>query len=151
MPAYFLTWTTYGTWLRGDPRGSVTRDQNTPDTPFLEHTPTLQVRDAAARTGPPFTLSHGQRVLVQQTIHDHCGHRGWLLHAINARTNHVHVVCDAPVPPEKAMGEFKAWSSRRLREADPTIARVWTRHGSTRWLDSEASLQRAIEYVLHEQ
>ena len=51
--------------------------------------------------------------------------------------------------PERAMSECKAWSTRRLREAGlvGSDERVWTRHGSTRYLWDRASLDRAIAYV----
>ena len=34
--AYFSTFTTYGTWLHGDERGSVDREHNQVGTPWLE-------------------------------------------------------------------------------------------------------------------
>ena len=36
LPSYFLTFTTYGTWLHGDTRGSVDREHNIVETPYLE-------------------------------------------------------------------------------------------------------------------
>lgn len=72
--------------------------------------------------------------------------------AVNARSNHVHVVVDCPtgVSPERAMTEFKAWGTRRLRDSGLTAphAPVWTEHGSTRWINDHASLAAAIDYVL---
>lgn len=55
--------------------------------------------------------------------------------------------------PEKVMADFKAWTSRRLREAfsEPRDREHWTRHGSTRWLNTQTSLHQAIAYVLAEQ
>ncbi len=51
------------------------------------------------------------------------------------------------------MNDFKAWASRRLREAfnEPMDRERWTRHGSTRWLNTQVSLQQAIAYVVDEQ
>jgi REP element-mobilizing transposase RayT len=91
------------------------------------------------------------RRLVERAVREHCAHRSWFVHALNVRREHVHLVCNADRGPERVMGECKAWASRRLREDDPSIQRIWTRHGSTRRLTTEASLQRAIRYVLHEQ
>lgn len=74
---------------------------------------------------------------------------------MNVRTNHVHVIVRGAERkrPEDVMGEFKAWSTRRLREAGlmPTEGEVWTFHGSTRWINTEASLAEAIDYVLQQQ
>jgi hypothetical protein len=43
-------------------------------------------------------LSVTQRALVEQTIRDHCRIRGWLLHAVNVRSNHVHAVVTGRLP-----------------------------------------------------
>ncbi len=51
------------------------------------------------------------------------------------------------------MNDFKAWASRKLHEAltEPPDREHWTRHGSTRWLNTQDSLDEAIHYVLNEQ
>jgi REP element-mobilizing transposase RayT len=48
----------------------------------------------------PVTLSQAQRRLVEATIRGLREIRGWTLHAVNARTNHVHVLMTAGLPPE---------------------------------------------------
>ncbi len=150
--AYLLTWTTYGTWLRGDPRGWVKNHASGSD----EYEPGnagLRASDTDAIAGPTIFFDAPARRLIEGAIRGVCEQREWMLHAINVRSNHVHVVVTAPVPPEKAMTDFKAWSTRRLREAGVVAesGRVWTKHGSTRYLNSEASVVRAVEYVIHEQ
>jgi hypothetical protein len=44
---------------------------------------------------------------------------------------------------------MKAWSTRRLRDAGEieTTTRLWSRHGSTRFLWSDRAVQRAVAYV----
>src|SRR5688572_13990414 len=87
--AYFLTWTTYGTWLPGDARGWVPDgggDIRPPD-------PEREVAARRRMTEPPVKLSQDQRRIVCETIAEHCRVRSWCLHAVNARTNHVHVSC----------------------------------------------------------
>ena len=67
-------------------------------------------------------------------------------------SNHVHVVVSADgVKPEKVMADFKAWATRRLREAEQVSseALVWERHGSTRYLNTRDSLDAACHYVLN--
>jgi hypothetical protein len=51
------------------------------------------------------------------------------------------------------MSDLKAYASRALnqREFDATNRKRWTRHGSTRYLNSRGHMERAIEYVLFEQ
>ncbi len=147
--AYFLTWTTYGTWLPGDERGWVAKPG--------EFLPPDALREQASRslmTEPPLFLDLAQREIVENTITDHCRHRGWHLHAVACRTNHVHVVVTAPGrDPEDVMDQFKAWCTRRLKErlecADPETVRTnwWTQRGSKRWLNDDESLAIAIQYV----
>jgi hypothetical protein len=85
--AYFLTWTTYGTWVPGDERGWVEyrRGMQAPN-PIKERAAAARMTDDARR------LDQEQRRLVEATIADHCSIRGWTLDAVNCRSNHVNVV-----------------------------------------------------------
>src|SRR5437588_12540813 len=88
MPlAYHITWTTYGTWLPGDERGWV--DSAAPG--LRAPDPEREQIAALAMAETLVTLAPEQRDLVEQTIRDHCRIRGWTPHAVNARTNHIHV------------------------------------------------------------
>ena len=106
------------------------------------------------------SLSSEQREIVTKTIVDHCRIRKWFLHAVNCRTQHVHVVVTAPDrSPDEVLEQFKAWCTRRLKEhaiakggAHATIGEVWwTQRGSRRQLFDEASLNAATRYVLEGQ
>ena len=148
--AYFLTWTTYGSWLPGDERGWVAKPGE-----FLPPDAHLEQASRSLMTEPPLILDSTQRELVENTIADHCRHRGWHLHAVACRTNHVHVVVTAPGrAPEDVMDQFKAWCTRRLKEplesSEPRTVRAnwWTQRGSKRWLNDHESLAIAMEYVL---
>jgi hypothetical protein len=72
---------------------------------------------------------------------------------VHVRTNHVHVVVDAPVAPEKVLNEFKAYASRRLNQIglDNADRRRWSRHGSTRYLWKREEVESAIGYVADRQ
>ncbi len=151
--AYFITFTTYGTWLHGRDPGSVDRQHNQPGTPFLpadalqENSRRLSLRQA------PYRLDESRRAVVLKTIQEVAAHRHWKLWAVHVRTNHVHVVVTARVPPERVMSDLKAWASRRLREAFQENADRdrWTQHGSTLWLNTEEALATKCRYVLDEQ
>ncbi|HEV7299531.1 MAG TPA: transposase [Tepidisphaeraceae bacterium] len=152
--AYFITFTTYGTWLHGRDAGSVDREHNRPGTPFLSANPALERARAEAMRHPPYLLDGPRRDVAVRTIREVADHRGWHLHAVHVRANHVHIVVSATAArPERVMSDLKAWTSRRLREtfAEPPDCDRWTQHGSTRWLNTEASLTAAITYVLDEQ
>jgi REP element-mobilizing transposase RayT len=95
------------------------------------------------------------RVIVERVTREHAAIRGWDIHAINVRTNHVHVVvnCKGTHTPEVAMQQFKSWATRRLVEAGLADKGqdLWTDHGSTRYLNDATSLMSAIEYVQNRQ
>lgn len=153
--AYFLTWTTYGTWLHGDDRGSVDETYNRPATPLIAPNPARHARARHAMRYPPFVMNEVEREIVRIAIEDHTRQRNWLLHAINVRTNHVHVVvrCRGVYTPDLAMQQFKSWGSRRLIEAKSVERgrRIWTDHGSTRWIKNAPGLFAAIDYVKNQQ
>src|SRR4029078_2161860 len=110
--AYFISWTTYGTWLHGDKRGWVERNE-----------PGIQPGDLARHdmvyanlAESPVVLDEQQRMVAAEIIRAHCAFRKWHLHAVNPRSNHIHAVVTAPVAPEDVMQQLKAWSTRRLNE-----------------------------------
>ena len=82
-----------------------------------------------------------------------CAHRHWELLALHVRTTHVHVIVFAEAAPERILNDFKAYASRALNAAglDAADCRRWTRHGSTLYLWTDASLDEKVHYVLHEQ
>ncbi len=159
--AYFLTWTTYGTWLPGDDRGWVRFRQG-----VRLADPNLERQAAARMTEDACRLDHAQRQLVEATIADHCRIRRWTLYAVNCRSNHVHVVVAAGLDPDGIREQFKAWCTRRLKalerdRQDPTSAlgtpresireKWWTERGSGMFINDEEGLEAIIHYVLEMQ
>ena len=150
---YLITFTTYGTWLHGDKRGSVDRDHNTPGTPHVDPNALRLQHEADLLKHPPVLLSADRRAVVHRTIVDVCEHHDWTLHTFNVRSNHVHVVVSAPESPERVMNDFKSWATRGLVAAG-LIHRgtvVWTRHGSTRYLWKPQHMVAACQYVSEHQ
>ncbi len=94
-------------------------------------------------------LNNAQRQVVELAIGEVCHYRGYVLHAVKVRTNHVHAVVSAQCNPEHVMDSFKSYATRKLREAgllDRSI-KPWARHGSTPYLWTEDDVQLAIDYV----
>jgi hypothetical protein len=154
--AYFLTWTTYGTRLHGDPRGTVDEDHNQVGRPVLAPDPVRRRRMCQKLSQAPFTLSPEAELAVQDVIRRHTEFRSWKLHAIATPRTHVHIVVDCrrpgePMPkdPELVMEEYKSWGTRELRRRGIVgpDRRVWTDHGSTQWVNTEIGLHAAIDYV----
>jgi REP element-mobilizing transposase RayT len=151
--AYFLTWPTYGTWLPGDERSWVEyrHGWQLPD-------PVRKLEAEARMTEGACVLDAEQRRLVEDTIADHCGKRGWQLHEVNCRTNHLHIVVSANRHPDQVRVQFKAWCTRRLKhleakrrqenaDASPIRENWWAERGSRRYINDEESLEAAILYV----
>lgn len=149
-PGFLLTWSTYGTWLHGDERGSVDRATNRYGTALLEPDAPLRAAMRRVMAHEPVVLSAEMRGVVDRAVRDHAALRGWRLAALNVRTNHVHaVVLGVDADPSQLVREFKTWGTRRLREAGLVDAdrRVWTAHGSTRYLYETGSVEGAVRYV----
>ena|SRR5438105_1142598 len=147
--AYFITWATYGTWLPGDDRGWVQyrHGWKLPD-------PVRKLEAAARMTEDACRLDAEQRAAVHEQVAETCRHRGWTLHAVNCRTNHLHVVVTAPVPPEVVRSQLKAWCTRKLKslaeskhEPGPVRANWWAERGSQRYINDPKGLEDAIVYV----
>ena len=64
----------------------------------------------------PNLLEKNRRVAVLEALREVCFHRDWGLRAAHVRTNHVHVVVEAEVRPEKVMNAFKPYDSRGLNQ-----------------------------------
>lgn len=150
---YLITFTTYGTWLHGDKRGSVDRDHNIPGTPQVDADARRVRHEVALLKNPPVLLSAERRALVHRTILEVCERRDWTLHALNVRSNHVHVVVSAPESPERVMNDLKSWATRGLVAAGLIQhgTAVWTRHGSTRYLWKPQHLAAGCQYVCEHQ
>ena len=145
--AYFMTWTTYGTWLPGDERGWSRKKEGQ-----QEASPLVEEINASRMKEPAFVLDTEQRAIVEATIGAHCEIRNWTLHAVSARSNHVHVVVTARgYSPDTVMRQFKAWCTRKLRDAGVPRKNVWTESGSRRWINRESDLHTAIDYVVNAQ
>ena len=102
---------------------------------------------------PPYEMDSDGRAIVLQTLAEVCSHRGWNLLAAHVRTNHVHVIVEAEVPPERVMNDCKVYASRALNRLDGQEPgrRRWARHGSTRWLWRDQDVREAVRYVVEQQ
>jgi hypothetical protein len=92
--AFFLTWTTYGSWLPGDARGWVGRRG-------VIGTPSASLaRSARAQLrGAPVVLTLPDGRAVEAALQEQCDFREWYLHTVACRTGNVHVVVSAPSCP----------------------------------------------------
>ncbi len=153
MPTYFITFSTYGQWLHGDTRGSVDRHNNQFGSPLVVPSDERIAQQRKLMAQPPYRMDERRRAIVLAAIREHASFRRWYLHAVHVRTTHVHVVVTGDAPPERMMTAFKAYASRALTAAElgGRDEHRWSRHGSTRWLNTDETINRAIRYTVDEQ
>lgn len=150
--AYLITIRTYGTWLHGDARDSVDRHgKNIYGTKRIAGNLNLKEKMLGGRKESAFLFDKGQREFVEKTIKEVCSYKDYFLHAINARSNHVHMVVSAQNPPEKIINNFKTYVTRNLRQNNliGLESRIWSRGGSRRYLWKQRHVDLAIDYVLY--
>jgi REP element-mobilizing transposase RayT len=167
--AYLLTWTTYGTWLRGDRRGYVGRSLagegpvspklNVFGTPYQVDDGRTFNWDANAMKGRPVCLTSEQAACAAEALCDLAARVGYDLLCGAVMRDHVHLLVAAhPHGKNEIMRRFKSVSAVRLTQHfghPPAKAgdslekggRWWTREGSKREKRDEAAVAAAIEYV----
>ena len=151
--AYFLTFTTYATRLHGDERGSVERRRDGTGIRELGPDPNRIAEEALATKSSAVSFDEPRLRVIAATIEEVGRFKGWTIHALNVRSNHVHAVVSGEAKPEVMMTAFKSWATRRLREAGlaKPDEKLWTRHGSTRYLWDNDSVVAAGRYTLEGQ
>ncbi len=151
--AYFLTWHCYATWLPGSAPGSVDDENRVFGSPFAPADAEQVAKNASRLVNPPVTLDEHCRHAVQAAVVEVCAYRKWRLLALHVRTTHFHAVVVAPGQPEKVLNDFKAYATRRLRRESlaGNVDRLWSIHGSTRYVWNEEKLAEVIAYVVDRQ
>jgi REP element-mobilizing transposase RayT len=167
---WLLTSTTYGTWLPGDNRGSVTsvRDYRATDRTTkvrIEHDqpgeawePAMKGLQRSATTliaQSPVLLTVEQAQIVCEQFGETKDIRGWRLLAATVMANHFHIVvsADARIDSTKLLGDFKAYASRALsrHSCQREKGRWFTTGGSRRPLKDDRAVEAAVNYVLRRQ
>ncbi len=151
--AYFITFTTYGTWLHGTDKGkgSVDREHKEFGASFVPPSDHRAERSRGGMAQPAYVMGPAERTVVCDAIVATCVERGWRLLAAHVRSNHVHVVVTADRDAGRVMADLKARASRALTRAGLGDAdrRRWTRHGSTLHLFDAATVADKVDYTLH--
>lgn len=154
--AYFITFSTYGCHLPGDANGWVHPARNIRGAPREIASPSLV--EAITKNGftPYLLASETQRSLVLESLLRTCQVRSWDAVAIHVRTNHVHCLLKASGPPEPIMTSLKAHATRRLKKYHElnhlaVPVKVWSLHGSTRYVWKVEEIETVTHYIYHEQ
>ena len=161
---WLLTWTTYGTWLPGDIRGSVTsvkegegprHRHNRHGTAYDGPMPGLRRSALDLMKGDPVWLEAAHAAVALQQFQEIANHRKWTIMAAAIMANHVHLVVGVQGDPNPAdlLQDFKSYSSRQLNAefGRPDSGTWWTKSGSRRKLPNEPAVTAAVKYVLEQE
>lgn len=101
---------------------------------------------------------------MENVIRNHAQHRGWELHAVSVRSNHIHVVVTVVPkigkqdyrtadPIKRVRDQFKANATRVLRQGENPIRnkKVWTKGGDMQFIDTEDDLEQVVIYITEAQ
>jgi REP element-mobilizing transposase RayT len=147
---WHLTWTTYATWLPGDPRGSVTsvRDASGPrrrhnDFGELYDVKMPGIQAAAAVKGKPVVLTADQALVIEHQFKETAAFRRWRIFAPAIMATHLHLLVSAAddVDPESTLRDFKSDASRAFN-------RTWRRPESGTGSTESGSRPRSIRAAL---
>ncbi len=140
--AYFLTFTVRGSWRHGDERGSWKRGgQFVPPESDVTSIPNKNL---------PHYFTEEECHVIKKAVVEVCKERQWTLHEQSVASNHVHVVVTAQdALPERVMQLLKAKATKMLRKAGfvEKEEKIWTQHGSTKYVFNVKGLENVIDYV----
>lgn len=141
---YLLTFSCYGTHLRGDEKGSWDRGRGAiePSVALVEYGKRVMTHAEAG-------LELGESTIVLGAIREACLFRGWVLLAAHVRSTHVHVVVAGVAETSYAIRDFKAYSSGALNKRG--VRRRWARGGNARLLRDAGAVRAAVRYVVEGQ
>ena len=146
--AWYLTWTTYGSWLHGDASGS--HGNRRPLRPDAD----LKAAMHAEMTETAVVLTTDQRAMAGTAIAKICSEHRWPIHALNMRTNPVHIVLSAPAAADDVRRRVKAVASAALSDmAGLPMAgkngrrRWWTEKGNKVPLEDDRARDEIVTYV----
>ena len=161
MISWLATWTTYGSRLPGDARGSIwereTTGQPTHRTSFeapISSTHGGIERAARERqTEPTWLLDIRSARVVRHQLDETIAYRKWSLIVGAILENHVHLLirCTDEVFGETVLKHLKSYSSRALNRELGRRRHWWTRGGSARAKLDEAAIEIAAEYIRNQE
>ncbi len=151
--AYFITIRAYGTWLHGDERLSVTRKNNQYGAPKIKRNVRFEKQMMNELKYLPVHFDTVKRDIIKTAFENTCQHLRWRIYALHVRTNHVHVVLQADQHANDVMRILKTNATILLRKKSDIEKdrKVWSRHGSTKYLWTDQSIYFACEYTISEQ
>lgn len=160
---WFLTWTTYATWLPGDARGFVSPKfdrspaeprNNLPQTPYDANHPYLHDMAASNVRGEPIFLIQEQADAIKQQLTETARHRHWQICVGAILSNHLHLLVGIMDDPDPLilLRDFKSYASRCLNRLSgkPASGTWWTEQGSKRKVKDSRHFENVRSYILRQ-
>ena len=151
--AYFITVRAHGTWLHGDKRLSHSRRNNQYGTPKIKRNSHLEQQMRNELKYPPMYFDAEKQELIKTAFENTCQYLQWRMYALQVRTNHAHIVLRVDQHVNDAMRILKTNATILLRKKSniERDRKIWSRHGSTKYLWTDQSIYYACEYTVAEQ
>jgi hypothetical protein len=158
---FLVTWTTYGTWLPGDPRGFRTRNAREyvpPPARYAKADERVYDPDAFSSRHtqaqvdlekPPVRLNRGQQQFVADDLYDQLVKDGERAFLLSVEATHVHVLAEFEAKTVKReAGRYKGRLSNRLSKQFPDLAgRVWSGGSHAEPKRTRQQVRGAAEYI----
>ena len=156
--ALLETWTCYGQWLPGDPRGYVSNTlteegyrarRNVRGTNYDRDDPATLRRAKTLQKHPTMWLTKELANVTAQAMLAAAVDREWIILRAAVMSNHVHaVVANCPDDAPAVRRVLKGVSQARLNDHVGSPKSWWTRGGSDRYLHGEQAIAAAaVNYV----
>lgn len=155
--ALLETWTCYGQWLPGDPRGYVSNTlteegyhakRNVRGTAFDRDDAVTLRRAQALQKHPTIRLTLELANVTAEALLAAAVDREWIILRAAVMSNHVHVVVtECPDDGSAVRRVLKGVSQAKLNAYVGSPKSWWTRGGSDRYLHGEQAITAAVNYV----
>jgi len=157
MFALLETWTCYGQWLPGDPRGYVSNTlteegyrtkRNQPGTAYDRDERATHRRAKTLQKHPTTWLTAELAIVAAEGLIAAAVDREWIILRAAVMSNHVHVVVTGcPDDGSAVRRALKGVSQAALNAHVGKPCSWWTRGGSDRYLHGERAIAAAVNYV----
>ena len=148
---FFVTFRTYGTWMRGERAGwrPGGEKHGQPPAPTCA---SILAHDREQMKHERFYLDSAHSAIVISSVSRLCERRGWKLVAIAVTRTHVHCLLVASAQRNQVLGDMKAFATRGLRAAG-AIAEdrpPWSRGGSVVSVRGADEVESVVRYIRDE-
>jgi REP element-mobilizing transposase RayT len=159
--ALLETWTCYGQWLPGDPRGYVSNTlteegyrakRNVPGTAYDRDERATHRLAKALQKHPTTWLTPELAMVAAEGLLGAAVDREWMILRAAVMSNHVHVVvAECPDDGSTVRRVLKGVSQVALNAYVGKPCSWWTHGGSDRYLHGERAILAAVNYVTRQE